>query len=431
MSAEEYPVGLQYRPGLPEPKAGRILFYSMLVKDKFFDDERVEIGNMANENILHMNLNPTITRDVITKVKKIAVLRANGIGDFVFSLPALDALRHTYPSAEIVLLGLPWHTDFLKDRPGPIDRVEVVPQTRGVGIQPNEIAEEDPGEIERFFERMSQEGFDLAVQIHGGGRHSNPFIKHLGARVTVGSCTEDAEVLDRWIPFSYYHNEILRFIEVVGLTGALPVSLEPRIEITRQDLEEAASLLPKNAGPLAVLNPGAGDPRRRWAVEKFAMVGNALAWEGATVVITGSAADRGLAEAVSSRMSAPNLNLSGEMSLNGLAGLLSQASVVVSNDSGPLHLARAVGAATVGIYWCGNMINAGPVTLMRHRTAISWRLECPVCGLNLTRSSCDHHTSIVDEITEVEVKTLALELLERHKKRVTVLSQKDGGNTIH
>lgn len=60
-------------------------------------------------------------------VRRIAVLRANAIGDLVFALPALDALRAAYHQAEIVLLGLPWHADFLAGRPGPIDRVEVVP----------------------------------------------------------------------------------------------------------------------------------------------------------------------------------------------------------------------------------------------------------------------------------------------------------------
>lgn len=55
-------------------------------------------------------------------VRKIAVLRANALGDYVFSLPALDALRAAYPQAEIVLLGQPWHARFLAGRPGPLDR---------------------------------------------------------------------------------------------------------------------------------------------------------------------------------------------------------------------------------------------------------------------------------------------------------------------
>jgi ADP-heptose:LPS heptosyltransferase len=414
MSTQGYPNPLQNVPSLHQK--GRMLFHSLLVMENIITDEEVGKGYMANEISIQFDNKSQIQKELIPDISKIAVLRANGIGDFIFSLPALEALRKAYPTAEIVLLGLSWHREFLRERPGPIDRVEVVPKTRGVGIQPSEIAEEDPEEIKSFFERMEQEKFDLALQIHGGGRHSNPFIKNLGARITVGSCTEDAEILDRWISFPYYHNEILRFIEVVNLVGASPVILEPRVNVTDHDLEEAARLLFDVNKPIAVINPGAGDPRRRWPVEKFAAVGNALSWEGAEVVIIGSEQEQDLAKAVSANMSAPYRDLSGNLSLNGLTGLLSQASVVVSNDSGSLHLARAVGAPTVGIYWCGNMINAGPMTIMRNRTAISWRLECPECGLKLTRSSCKHTNSIVDEVSEVEVSTLALELLERYRQ---------------
>jgi ADP-heptose:LPS heptosyltransferase len=392
-----------------------MLFHSMLVRDKLLDEGTIEKGHMANDNLTKTEYLTLSYGEIIPDVKKIAVLRSNGIGDFIFSLPAFEGLRKAYPDAEIVLLGLQWHSDFLKDRPSPIDRVEVVPRAPGVGIQPHEEPD-SPVVISSFLKRMAQEEFDLALQMHGGGRFSNPFIKKLGARVSVGSRTEDAEFLDRWIGFSYYHHEILRFIEVVSLVGAPLVTLEPRLHVTRHNLDEALKLLPETDDPLVILNPGAGDPRRRWPVKKFAQVGNAIAWEGATIVITGSHQESDLAQNIASSMSAPVLDLSGKLSLNGLAGLYSLASLVISNDSGPLHLARAVEAATVGIYWCGNMINAGPVTNMRHRTAISWRVECPVCGLNLTRSTCEHRSSIVDEVSEVEVQTAALELLDKFKK---------------
>ena len=64
---------------------------------------------------------------LIPDVHKIAVLRCNALGDFIFTLPALDALRAAYPHAEIVLLGKPWHAEWLATRPSPIDRVVAVP----------------------------------------------------------------------------------------------------------------------------------------------------------------------------------------------------------------------------------------------------------------------------------------------------------------
>jgi ADP-heptose:LPS heptosyltransferase len=128
-------------------------------------------------------------------VERIAVLRATALGDFVFCIPALLALRAAYPRAEICLLGRPWHASFMRDRPGPVDRVIVVPPSRGVREEPG--AAEDPRELDGFFARMRAERFDVALQMHGGGRWSNPFATRLGARLTVGCRAGDAPALDR------------------------------------------------------------------------------------------------------------------------------------------------------------------------------------------------------------------------------------------
>jgi ADP-heptose:LPS heptosyltransferase len=64
---------------------------------------------------------------LVPDIHKIAVLRANGLGDFIFALPALEALRVAYPEAEIVLLAKKWHANFLANRPGPIDLLASYP----------------------------------------------------------------------------------------------------------------------------------------------------------------------------------------------------------------------------------------------------------------------------------------------------------------
>lgn len=344
-------------------------------------------------------------------MRKIAVLRANALGDFIFVLPALEALRAAYPQAEIVLLAKGWHAAFLKDRPGPVDRVVVVPLCRGVSEEPNTPGDaENSAELEYFFEAMEREGFDLAFQMHGGGCYSNPFVLGLGARMTIGLKTPDAVPLDRWIPYVYFQPEILRYLEVVSLVGASPITLEPRISVIEQDLREAQSLVPMLEKPLVALHPGAGDPQRRWPAEKFAAVGDALAAAGAQVVVTGTRGEQHLVEEVIATMQAEAQNLCGRLSLGGLTGLISRCRVLVSNDSGPLHLAAAVGTATVGIYWCFNLINAGPMTRLRHRPLVSWRLTCPICGIDRSQIACDHRASFVAGIPTEEVIAEALDL---------------------
>jgi ADP-heptose:LPS heptosyltransferase len=169
----------------------------------------------------------------LADIRKIAVLRANALGDFIFSLPALAALRVAYPEAEIVLLARQWHASFLANRPSPIDRVIVIPPYAGVSAEPG--TEENPTELEVFFDQMAREHFDLAIQMHGGGGHSNPFIRRLKAKTTVGLKAPEAESLDYWIPYLYFQPEITRYLEVVALVGAAPVTIDPYIVVTQRD----------------------------------------------------------------------------------------------------------------------------------------------------------------------------------------------------
>ncbi|MGZ3662964.1 MAG: glycosyltransferase family 9 protein [Ktedonobacterales bacterium] len=347
---------------------------------------------------------------IVPGVRKIAVLRANALGDFIFTLPALDALHRTYPTAELVLLALSWHQSFLAHRPGPVNRVIVTPPYQGVHVEPG--SEENSAEQDAFFSAMKDERFDLAVQVHGGGRHSNPFVRRLNARVTIGSKTPDAAPLDRWIPYIRYHPEVLRMLEVVSLAGAEVMNdIEPHITVTAADLAESFRKVPETTKPLVTLHPGATDPERIWPAERFATVGDAMAATGAQIVITGTAGERDRVRAVAAGMRSDAWELDGRLSLSGLTGLLERSQLVVSNDTGPLHLATAVGTATVGIYWCFNFVTIGPMTQARHRSAISWRVACPVCGVDRARTTCEHHPSFVADIQTEEVITSALDLL--------------------
>jgi len=347
---------------------------------------------------------------LVENVRKIAVLRAGGLGDLIFTLPSLDALREAYPEAEITLLGGPLQTELLSGRREPVARAITVPPSTGVN-GPDTGVEEDDDELERFFADMREERFDLALQMHGGGGYSNPFVSRLEARMTVGARADGAPTLDRTVPYVYFQSEILRYLEIAGLVGARTADLEPRLRVTDKDLTEARNAVPETEDPLVALHPGAGDGRRRWPPEKFASVGDALTEAGARVAVVGVEEDRALISGIVDAMAHEAFDLCGRLSLGGLAGLLSRCAVVVSNDSGPLHLAGATGAATVGIYWGPNLINAGPPNRARHRPAVSWRSSCPVCGATLFDYDCGHAVSVVDDVPTDEVAGFALELL--------------------
>jgi ADP-heptose:LPS heptosyltransferase len=361
-------------------------------------------------------------------VHRIAVLRGGGIGDLLFAMPAMDALAAAYPDAELILLGSPVHAELLRIRASSVSRVEVLPVARGIREVPGERP--DAARLADFHARVLDGGpLDLGVQLHGGGRNSNPFLLALDPRHSVGTATEDAPRLERTMRYVYYQHEVIRGLEVAALAGAEPVVLEPRLSVTAAERRAVAEHVPVDGRPFAVVHPGASDPRRRWPAERFARVIAGLLDAGASVSLIGDVGDAALGTRVARKVHAMVRGstdrisvLAGAMTLGECLALLASADVVVANDSGPRHLAQAVGAPTVGIFWFGNVVNAAPLVRGRHRVHLSFTVRCPVCGADVTQvgwsaERCEHDVSLVDEVDVAPVLADALELMATSSPR--------------
>ena len=332
----------------------------------------------------------------VAQVRRVAVLRGGGLGDLVLSLPALEALRAAYPDAEVVLLAGPAHAALLAGRPSPVDRVVVVPQVDGLhGFGP-------PGDLDGWLAARRAEAPDVALQLHGGGGASNPLVSALGARVTVGARDAGAPPLDRTVPWSSHVHEVLRSLEVVGLVGAAPVTTVPRLGSVPGDRVAP----PPGDGPLVVLHPGASDARRRWP--HFAALAGALRDQGCRVAVVG--AGEPSCRAVAAESGA--VDLVDALALPQLLGLLAAADLVVGNDSGPRHLAAALGTPTVGVYRAAVLTVAGPSSAVGTRVAVGHRTACPVCGREQEGAPrCPHEVSFLDDVPVARVLALAEELL--------------------
>jgi ADP-heptose:LPS heptosyltransferase len=183
--------------------------------------------------------------------------------------------------------------------------------------------------------------------------------------------------------------------------------------VTQDDLAQAGAVLPPRAGErIVVLHPGASDPRRRWAPERFAAVADALAERGATIVLSASRDEAPIAQAVVSRMRHPVAPLAGKLTLRGLCGMLARACMIVSNDTGPLHMALAVGTPAVGIFWHTNIVESGPLQPHLLSPAVSARVRCLVCGAGNRLARCAHDVSFVDDVETDEVLGMALDVYE-------------------
>lgn len=331
------------------------------------------------------------------------MLRGGGLGDLIFAIPAMAALKAAYPAATLTLLGTPVHQALLAATESPVDEVCVLPFSEGV-----RPGEEDVQELDKFLDDMRGRRFDLAVQLHGGGRYSNPFLLRLGARHTVGTRTADAASLERTVPYLYYQHEPLRALEVVGMAGAFPLDLEARLA-PAAGVGRPAVVMDDGAGPLVVVHPGATDPRRRWPVERFADLAAACAADGFRVAVIGDKSERELAKQIVEKAASARVrSLAGDLDMAGLVALLAGSAVVVGNDSGPRHLAQALGVPTVGIFWVGNIINAGALGRSLHRIHASWVTACPTCGIDVTQVGwtaprCPHDDSLVADVAVQDV----------------------------
>ncbi|MDF3049399.1 MAG: hypothetical protein K0R87_1037 [Pseudonocardia sp.] len=355
-----------------------------------------------------------MTNSRVPDVARIVVLRVNGLGDFVVAEPALAALRAAYPDATITLVTSSPVAALLDGRPSPVDEVVIAPRVAGVRGEPGGPPDDPPEAVEAFCAAMRERRFDLGVQLHGGGGNANPLLLRFGARVTAGSRALGAAGLTRTVTWTPDQHDVLRWLEVVALVGAEPVHLRPRIAVRAADRAAAADALDGVGGPLIAVHPGATDPRRRWPPRRLGELGAALTERGARIVRLGGDGDAALVDQVRAGLGAAvgrAVDLAGRLSLAGLVGVLERVDLLVGNDSGPRHLAEAVGTATVGVFTRANLVDVSPLFRARHRVLVSWASRCMVCGGDCLATPCDHGASVLGDVLVDDVVDAALDLL--------------------
>ena len=339
-------------------------------------------------------------------IRQILVLRPSAVGDLVFALPCLWSLRAAYPAARLIYVGLPWHARFLVRHRTPVDEVLTLPPCAGI----NANADHAPA-LDSFIADIRHRHIDLALQMYGGGRIANPLIRRFGARITLGFRAPDAPRLDQELSYAPLQNRRLQLLELAALAGARPLLPMPELRVIPEDRQDLATRLRDIDRPFVLLQPGASDPRRRWPVSKFAAIGDKLGSLGYRVLLQGADNEASLCSSVAEAMRWPATDLSCHLRLGGVCALLERAALLVSNDTGPLHLATALGTPAVGIYWLGNLVESMPLQQHLHRAAWAIDPHCPVCGKANLGERCAHQASFVDAVEVEHVMALSEELL--------------------
>lgn len=300
-------------------------------------------------------------------VGKAAVFRGLYLGDLVAAVPALAALRHGLPGAEISLVSLPWATALTPHLAHLVDRVIPYPGAPGLDGEGSE------GEAEEFLDRMRAEGFDLAVNMHGRGPTSTRFVARFGAgRVASfvgGGYVSDLDVGVPWDAEAHESRKLLLLAEAV-LGGTVPdvPADAPGLRVAEEGESHVRELLPAALchAPLAVVHPGASVLEKRWPAEGFGRVAESLARRGYAVAVTGGVQEKGLTRRVSGAVPGV-LDLGGRTDLATLVSLVARAEVLVSNDTGPAHLAYSLGTPSVTVFGPSTDVERwGPLERGRH-----------------------------------------------------------------
>lgn len=290
--------------------------------------------------------------------RRVCLIKPSALGDVIHALPVLGTLRERWPSARfswVINRGL---VGLVEGHPA-LDEVIPFDRTRA-GFGPRGMAV-----TSRFFFDLRRRGFDVAIDLQGLFRSGlMTFATAAPVRIGRADAREGASVFYTHQVASEASHAVDRLLDIAFALGA--DRSQPRFELAIRDDDRmwAQSALAGLPRPLLVLNPGARWLTKRWPPAHFAEVARrAVARFGAGVVIVGAAEDRPLAAAIRRELEPlglPIRDLTGQTSLMGLAAVMARADLVLSNDTGPLHLAVASGARVIAIFTCTDPARTGP-----------------------------------------------------------------------
>ncbi|MBI4598153.1 MAG: lipopolysaccharide heptosyltransferase II [Candidatus Omnitrophica bacterium] len=279
--------------------------------------------------------------------RRILVIRLDRIGDVVLSTPVLQALRHQYPHAFIAMMV----------RPACNDVVQGNPYLNDVMLYEKEGRHRGAWATIRFALRLRQAQFDTAIVLHPTNR-SHWIAWLAGIPVRIGYRRKCGWLLTRRMPHRKHEgerHEAVYTLELLRLLGITPPEPHPVVPIHAASASRVEALL-RSAGiaetdALIAVHPSASCPSKRWMPQRFAEVADRLAADhGVRICLIAGSEDAAQAALVEQVLQSPALNFAGQLSLAELAVLLRRCRLLISNDSGPVHVAAAVGTPVVDIF---------------------------------------------------------------------------------
>lgn len=290
--------------------------------------------------------------------ERILIRGVNWVGDAVMTMPAIASVRRAYPDAEITLLVKPWVAPLFELDPS-VDKVIVYDEHhRGFA-----------GKF-RLAKELKSRGFTKAILLQNAfDAAAAAFLAGIPERI---GYSRDARgfMLTKPVP---YHKEdrVLHHVEyylsLLRNSGIEAQESAPWIHLSLEERTSARHRLSALPRPVVGINPGASfGSSKRWLPERFADVAREVVESmGGSVVVFGGPKETSIAHEITAPLvdhvkSGRVMDLAGKTSLRELAALISECDVVVSNDSGPMHVAYAVRTPLVALFGSTSPELTGP-----------------------------------------------------------------------
>ena len=338
-----------------------------------------------------------------TGLQRILIRGTNWIGDAVMTLPAVSAVRATYPQARLAILAKRPVTEIYRLF------------SRADEIIPYEAKFDNPLGVFRLATALRKKNFDAAILLQNAIEAAIMSVA-AGIRVRSGFNTDRRGFL---LTHPVVRNEEIRkvhqidyYLEMVKALGCAPVNRTMHLETFISPAaanETAAKYLPGEDARFIGLAPGATyGPAKRWLPERFAAVADRLGAElGARVILFGSKDDRETTDSVQKYARSAMVNLAGISSMRETIHLISRCRIFISNDSGLMHVAGALNIPTVAIFGSTNPVTTSPPgekTLLVRKP-----VECSPC----LKRSCPTDFRCMTSITADDVYEAAHRLLAK------------------
>jgi lipopolysaccharide heptosyltransferase II len=304
--------------------------------------------------------------------RRILVIRIDLIGDLVLSMTLIRALKHAYPDSEIDLLALPTSAKVVMGDP---DLHEIITYDPNVWRRPKALIQlKNWSNTYNLLSHLHARNYNIAVSVFG--RWAGILAAFSGAKRRVGFGRESYPGLMtdsvrgyHWRPRDHKH-EVDYCLELARAAGAITSTADrtPHLYVDplaqqhlEQLLEREGIVLEK---PLIVCHISSNNGQsKRWPIPYWAiLIDKLIGGQNAQVILTGAPGDRPLIECVTRKMQERAINLAGKTSLPELVALLKRAKLLISGDSGPMHIAAAVGTPLIAIHGPTDPALSGPIS---------------------------------------------------------------------